>query len=83
MLGDGAHGIVRQGVLKSTGRYVVVKQPRADPRSGGDRVMELFTHEAATQVLLGKHPNVVECIGVATDGTGRQPPALVLEHMVR
>ena len=51
ILGEGAHGVVRQARLKSTGRYVVVKQPRLDPSKGGDDVLRLFNHEAATQVL--------------------------------
>ena len=52
ILGEGAHGVVRQARLTSTGRYVVVKQPKLDPSKGGDEVLRLFNHEAATQVSL-------------------------------
>ena len=33
--------------------------------------------------MLGKHPNIVECLGFATDPTGKEAPALVLEQAFR
>ena len=35
------------------------------------------------QAMLGKHPNVVECVGVAGSDSETGPPALVLECVAR
>ena len=36
-----------------------------------------------SQAVLGKHPNIVECVGFATDAAGKEAPALVLEQAFR
>ena len=46
----GKHGEVHKARMRSTGRLVVVKQPKIDPHAGTDSVVRLFTHEAAAQV---------------------------------
>ena len=39
------------GKLKTSGRMVVVKQPKVDPMASSDSVVKLFRHEAAAQVM--------------------------------
>ena len=71
--------------MRSTGKRVVMKQPKVDIHANADNVVKLFRHEAATQAVLGKHPNVVEFLGIAehsdASGPSTQLPSIVLEYV--
>ncbi len=65
---------------------MVIKQPKVDPFACTDSVVKLFRHEAAAQAVLGKHPNVVEFLGIAehadgSTGPSTQLPSIVLEYV--
>ena len=85
VIGSGHHGDVVIGTLRSTGRRVVMKQPKVDIHASADNVVKLFRHEAAAQAVLGMHPNVVEFLGIAehsdASGPSTQLPSIVLEYV--
>lgn len=87
-LASGRHGDVLLATVQSTGRKVVVKQPKVDPHASDSTVVKLFNHEAAAQFFLGRSPNVVELVGITRQPEGSESeasglPALVLEYAER
>ncbi|KAF4323660.1 hypothetical protein BBO99_00002227 [Phytophthora kernoviae] len=86
-IGHGAFGDAVLARWKSTSQEVVVKTMNQDAYRNSDALAE-FRHEAEVMNLLGKHPHVVELLGVTSTGsttTGggndSQSIALVTEYL--
>ncbi|GMF60676.1 unnamed protein product [Phytophthora fragariaefolia] len=67
-IGRGAFGDAVLARWKSTSQDVVVKMISQDLYRSSDAVAE-FRHEATVMNLLGKHPHVVELLGVSSSGS--------------
>ncbi|KAE9228967.1 hypothetical protein PF005_g4068 [Phytophthora fragariae] len=67
-IGHGAFGDAVLARWKSTSQDVVVKMMNQDVYRSSDALVE-FRHEAAVMNLLGKHPHVVELLGVSSTGS--------------
>ncbi|KAE8996605.1 hypothetical protein PR002_g19277 [Phytophthora rubi] len=67
-IGHGAFGDAVLARWKSTSQDVVVKMMNQDVYRSSDALAE-FRHEAAVMNLLGKHPHVVELLGVSSTGS--------------
>ncbi|KAH7488307.1 Tyrosine-protein kinase Fer [Phytophthora ramorum] len=84
-IGHGAFGDAVLARWKSTSQDVVVKTMNQDAYRASDALAE-FHHEAAVMNLLGKHPHVVELIGVSNSGpdkdtTDSRNLSLVTEYL--
>ncbi|KAG7392317.1 hypothetical protein PHYPSEUDO_001421 [Phytophthora pseudosyringae] len=84
-IGHGAFGEAVLARWKSTSQDVVVKRMNHDVYRSADALAE-FQHEAAVMNLLGKHPHVVELLGVSSSGsdkggTNSQHLSLVTEYL--
>ncbi|EGZ30447.1 hypothetical protein PHYSODRAFT_295239 [Phytophthora sojae] len=84
-IGHGAFGDAVLARWKSTSQDVVVKMKNQDVYRSSDALAE-FRHEAAVMNLLGKHPHVVELLGVSSSGssvdeTESQGISLVTEYL--
>ncbi|KAG6615224.1 TKL protein kinase [Phytophthora cinnamomi] len=67
-IGHGAFGDAVLARWKSTSQDVVVKMMNQDVYRSSDALAE-FQHEATVMNLLGKHPHVVELLGVSSSGS--------------
>ncbi|KAG7400154.1 hypothetical protein PHYBOEH_006862 [Phytophthora boehmeriae] len=67
-IGHGAFGDAVLARWKSTSQEVVVKTMHQDAYHNSDALAE-FRHEAEVMNLLGKHPHVVELLGVSSSGS--------------
>ncbi|EEY63895.1 protein kinase [Phytophthora infestans T30-4] len=84
-IGHGSFGDAVLARWKSTSQDVVVKMMNQDVYGHSDALAE-FQHEAAVMNLLGKHPHVVELLGVSNTGadkgsTHSQSLSLVTEYL--
>jgi hypothetical protein len=79
-IGHGAFGDAVLARWKSTSQDVVVKMMHQDVFRSSDALAE-FQHEAAVMNLLGKHPHVVELLGVSSTGATEQRLSLVTEYL--
>ncbi|GMF13678.1 unnamed protein product [Phytophthora lilii] len=84
-IGHGAFGDAVLARWKSTSQDVVVKMMNQDVYRSSDALAE-FRHEAAVMNLLGKHPHVVELLGVSSSGSDvntatSQNMSLVTEYL--
>ncbi|KAL3674336.1 hypothetical protein V7S43_000292 [Phytophthora oleae] len=79
-IGHGAFGDAVLARWKSTSKDVVVKMMNHDVYRSADALAE-FQHEAAVMNLLGKHPHVVELLGVSSGLHSSQSISLVTEYL--
>ncbi|KAG3110305.1 hypothetical protein PI124_g10543 [Phytophthora idaei] len=84
-IGHGSFGDAVLARWKSTSQDVVVKMMNHDVYGSADALAE-FQHEAAVMNLLGKHPHVVELLGISNTGadkgsTDSQSLSLVTEYL--
>ncbi|ETK74854.1 TKL protein kinase [Phytophthora nicotianae] len=84
-IGHGSFGDAVLARWKSTSQDVVVKMMSHDVYGNTDALAE-FQHEAAVMNLLGKHPHVVELLGISSTGADKGSPdsqslSLVTEYL--
>jgi len=86
-IGSGAFGSAMLARWKTSDQeipnHVVVKTLREDAYHGSDALEEL-RHEATVMHMLGKHPHVVELLGISTSSgstSASTPPAIVTEYL--
>lgn len=90
-IGSGAFGSAMLARWKTSDQsipnHVVVKTLREDAYHGSDALDEL-RHEATVMHMLGKHPHVVELLGISTTSGGAgasteapTPPSIVTEYL--
>lgn len=87
-IGSGAFGSAMLARWKSAGpseaSHVVVKTLREDAYSGSDALEEELRHEAAVMHMLGKHPHVVELLGITSSNETASPSgttSIVTEYL--
>ncbi|KAJ0410508.1 hypothetical protein ATCC90586_008315 [Pythium insidiosum] len=81
-VGKGAFGEAMLARWTERSVDVVLKYPHRDAFRDSE-TLEAFRHEAAVMHMLGKHPHVVELLGLtaSTTGASSSPPALVTEYL--
>ncbi|KAG1711909.1 hypothetical protein DVH05_009150 [Phytophthora capsici] len=79
-IGHGTSGDAVLARWKSTSQDVVVKMMNHDVYRSSDTIAE-FQHEAAVMNLLGKHPHVVELLGVSSGLHSSENISLVTEYL--
>lgn len=81
-IGSGAFGTAMLARWTANDARVVVKTLREEAYGGSDAIEEL-RHEATVMQLLGKHPHVVELLGISTGGdtSSASPPSIVTEYL--
>ncbi|TMW56173.1 hypothetical protein Poli38472_008821 [Pythium oligandrum] len=76
-IGKGAFGEAVLALWKEQNTHVVIKSPHQNA-FGDSETVEAFRHEAAVMQMVGKHPHVVELIGLLSSSSGS---ALVTEYL--
>ncbi|GLD94029.1 hypothetical protein PINS_up002640 [Pythium insidiosum] len=79
-VGKGAFGEAMLARWTERSVDVVLKYPHHDAFRDSE-TLEAFRHEAAVMHMLGKHPHVVELLGLTASTASSSPPALVTEYL--